>query len=271
MNQTLTQQGITALRKGDIIQARQLLEAATYYNPLDIQAWLWLSGAVSTDAERVACLQQVLRLDPGNAVATQGLAQLASRGALAGPARPVPVLLPSPFLEAERGEPQDGVVFSVKPSLWPFFIRFLLDVFYPAGAIMLLVALLANFGETIPPFFAVVAAIGFVGALGFGVFAVLANLGFLFRCLASRYTLTRRRLIYQVGVFTSKQRVIPLSAVQDVSYRQSWSRRWLGIGDIWIESGGTYGVLRLHEVADCQYRVEQILHQVHNYQHGGSG
>lgn len=76
----LTRRGIAALKSGDRNRAQQLLRAATRKTPDDVQAWLWLSGAVETDEERAACLQQVLRLDPENPAATQGLAKLIARG-----------------------------------------------------------------------------------------------------------------------------------------------------------------------------------------------
>jgi uncharacterized Zn finger protein (UPF0148 family) len=41
-----------------------------------IQAWLWLSGVHETPAQRRACLEAVLQLDPAHTVARQGLARL---------------------------------------------------------------------------------------------------------------------------------------------------------------------------------------------------
>lgn len=75
----LTRQGIDLLKKGDKERARQVLAAAILENRDDLQAWLWLSGAVETDAERAACLQQVLRIDPLNSAALRGLALLEKR------------------------------------------------------------------------------------------------------------------------------------------------------------------------------------------------
>ncbi len=74
-----TQQGIAALKAGNRKAAQQILGTVVTENPQDIQAWLWLSGAVEQDEERINCLQQVLRLDPGNQAAARGLAQILER------------------------------------------------------------------------------------------------------------------------------------------------------------------------------------------------
>jgi hypothetical protein len=75
----LTLQGIDLLKSGNKERARQVLAAAILEDREDAQAWLWLSGAVETDAERAACLQQVLRLDPLNQAAAHGLELLQIR------------------------------------------------------------------------------------------------------------------------------------------------------------------------------------------------
>jgi hypothetical protein len=71
-----TRRGIEALKAGDKERARQLLAAAILENRDDLQAWLWLSGAVENDTERAACLEQGLRIDPLHEPAVRGLAHL---------------------------------------------------------------------------------------------------------------------------------------------------------------------------------------------------
>lgn len=75
----LTQRGINALKAGDRATARLLLGAALKEDPNDAVAWLWLAGALTTDEERIRCLKQVLRIDPNNAAAQRGLAQLQAK------------------------------------------------------------------------------------------------------------------------------------------------------------------------------------------------
>ncbi len=72
----LSKQGITALQSGDIMQARELLSQALQIAPADEHAWLWLSGAVTSDAERRYCLERVLAINPAHVHARRGLEQL---------------------------------------------------------------------------------------------------------------------------------------------------------------------------------------------------
>ncbi len=86
MNQ-LTQEGVAALKAGDKERAQKLFVAALEEDNDDLQAWLWLSGAVESDVDRLECLEQVLRIDPTHALASKGAAQLRARGVK--PAEPV--------------------------------------------------------------------------------------------------------------------------------------------------------------------------------------
>lgn len=90
---TLLTDGIRALHSSDNAHARTLLSEAVTLDPQSEQGWLWLSGAVETDSERVRCLQQVLRLNPQSAAALQGLRML---GALPEELIPEPVAAPVP-------------------------------------------------------------------------------------------------------------------------------------------------------------------------------
>lgn len=70
------EQGIAALRAGKRAEARLLLTAVVAADEGNEQAWLWLSRAVDTAAERRTCLEKVLVLNPQSDIAQQGLAQL---------------------------------------------------------------------------------------------------------------------------------------------------------------------------------------------------
>jgi hypothetical protein len=72
----LTQQGIAALQSNDKPRAYEMLGQAVQIEPHNEQAWLWLSGAVATDAERRYCLEQVLVINPRNSAAQRGMALL---------------------------------------------------------------------------------------------------------------------------------------------------------------------------------------------------
>ena len=92
MPDDLTSRGIAALKAGDRLRARQLLATAVTANPNDEQAWLWLSGAVDADAQRVECLRRVLAINSSNDIARKGLQSL---GVVTEPPRPIQPV-PSP-------------------------------------------------------------------------------------------------------------------------------------------------------------------------------
>src|SRR3712207_6332499 len=73
----LVAEGRAALLAGEKARARSLLQIAVRDAPDNVEAWLWLSGTQSRPDEIAYCLSQVLRLDPDNQQAHEGLAWLA--------------------------------------------------------------------------------------------------------------------------------------------------------------------------------------------------
>jgi hypothetical protein len=76
----LVERGIAAVRSGDRLTARGLLVRAVLADPGDERAWVWLSGAVDTDEERLACLVKVLAINPSHDAARRGAAALRRKG-----------------------------------------------------------------------------------------------------------------------------------------------------------------------------------------------
>jgi tetratricopeptide (TPR) repeat protein len=68
--------GIAAAKAGKRAEARELLLRVVDADENNIQAWLWLSGVVTTLEDREVCLQNVLALDPVNEAAQRGLAKV---------------------------------------------------------------------------------------------------------------------------------------------------------------------------------------------------
>lgn len=274
---TPTQQGIEAMRRGDKATARQLLQQAVQQNPQDVNAWLWLSGAISTDQERLECLQQVIRIDPENAVAAKGIAQLISRGAAVvkmAPAKteveqtistrthiaveepdPQPFTSPSePLPKQHSDEPRptrkpqrrasDEVLFKVSPSPIPVIIR--------GGFLLILLALAAMLFREVP-----------VMQIFMVVPMVIFTIGLVIIRLIQRsfaiYTLTRSQLIVQKGVLNKQKKTIPVHKIQDVSYRQPILDRIFGLGDVIVESAGERGEVRLVSLHNCVEMSEKIL------------
>jgi hypothetical protein len=98
------QQGIAALRAGDKVEARRLIGRVIRQNPRNAHAWLWLSGAVETDQERLTCLNKVLALNPENKAAQRGVTALQKR---------VPVTSPAPIETQPVPQPRASLVQSV--------------------------------------------------------------------------------------------------------------------------------------------------------------
>ena len=101
----LTTQGIQALRGGDKAQARSLFLSALEKDPDNAQAWLWLSGAVDSEQDRLDCLEQVLRIDPNNQAAAKGVALLVKKGLVPaeGHERPAEEPAPQPVKSDQGG------------------------------------------------------------------------------------------------------------------------------------------------------------------------
>lgn len=98
---------ITAIRSGRREEGRQLLNLLIQQNPNNEMAWLWMSSVVDNDEQRARCLYHVLAIDPGNAVARQGLKVL---GIVVSDSRPVkvprdsqPINIPKPTPQAQNG------------------------------------------------------------------------------------------------------------------------------------------------------------------------
>ncbi len=70
------QAGIKALKAGEQESARKLLMQVINVDERNEQAWLWLSGAVTSKKERRTCLENVLSINPENQLARKGLLKL---------------------------------------------------------------------------------------------------------------------------------------------------------------------------------------------------
>jgi hypothetical protein len=67
---------IAAYRASDLDKAAKLLAEAIKLEPNNERAWLWLSGIVATDAERLFCMKRLLAINPHNEIAQHGLSIL---------------------------------------------------------------------------------------------------------------------------------------------------------------------------------------------------
>jgi len=99
----LLNQAIAAARSGQKETARHLLVQVLQADPQSETAWLWMSAAVETRAERIHCLQQILRINPANETAIKGLRALGAPE-VAAPSPDLPDA--GPPAEAPPAEPE---------------------------------------------------------------------------------------------------------------------------------------------------------------------
>jgi hypothetical protein len=85
----ILEQGIAALKAGQKAEARHLLEQVVQQDKDNETAWLWLSGAVDTDRDRIHCLRETLRINPNNQHARRGLEMLEGKAPVLRPPQPV--------------------------------------------------------------------------------------------------------------------------------------------------------------------------------------
>lgn len=72
----LVELGIDAIKSGNKTLAVKLLGEALLRDDMNDKAWIWLSGAVDTDAQKKFCLQHALTANPNSLVAKRGLDML---------------------------------------------------------------------------------------------------------------------------------------------------------------------------------------------------
>ncbi|MBI3167853.1 MAG: tetratricopeptide repeat protein [Chloroflexi bacterium] len=72
-NDTIFQDAVNALRRGDKPRAKELLTLLLKSDQNNPTYWIWLSASVDATKERIYCLQTALKLDPENSIAKRGL------------------------------------------------------------------------------------------------------------------------------------------------------------------------------------------------------
>ena len=81
-------EGIARAKAGERDQARELLLRVVERDERNAQGWLWLSGVVDSLEDRRVALENVLAIEPGNALARAGLDWLERQAADQSPAAP---------------------------------------------------------------------------------------------------------------------------------------------------------------------------------------
>lgn len=82
------------------------------------------------------------------------------------------------------------------------------------------------------------------------------------RWMSTLYVFTDRRIIVRSGITTRYGRDMPLSKVNNVSFRQRLLERVLGCGTLIVESASEHGMLVIADVPDVQ-RVQREVYRLH--------
>ena len=75
----LIQEGISAVKNGNRLLAKRLLDQAALINSTDARIWIWLSATTDDPQERRTYLEHAVAIDPSNATAKRGLLVLTEK------------------------------------------------------------------------------------------------------------------------------------------------------------------------------------------------
>ncbi len=79
------------------------------------------------------------------------------------------------------------------------------------------------------------------------------------RWVTTHFVITNRRIIFRTGLLAKRGIEIPLDRVNTVHFRQGVLERFVGAGDLLIESGGETGQQRFTDIRQPD-RVQRVIH-----------
>lgn len=83
----------------------------------------------------------------------------------------------------------------------------------------------------------------------------------LIRWATTTHVITNRRVIHRTGLFAKQGREIPLENIHHIAFNQTIIEKLFETGDLMIESAGTHGQTRYHDISDPE-KVQSMLYQV---------
>ncbi len=243
------QQGIAAFKAGERENARRLFIEAVKQQPDSEAAWGWMYSACQTDVERIHCLKQVFRLNPGNAKAAERLEKLLSVPDFPFEVGAAPAAQSAPALPARKrmaAVPLEQVGEYVRSILMPservlavakihWFIYLSPLVFTFLALVLTVIGIMLVSGGDEEASYV---------AFGFGLlFWLSALIGLLNAFLTRKYTefaLTDQRVIGKVGILRRSSLELILGKVESIGVNQSLMGRIFRFGTLVISgSGGT--------------------------------
>ncbi len=81
--------------------------------------------------------------------------------------------------------------------------------------------------------------------------------------MTTQYVITDHRIIVRTGLISRSGRDMPLSRINDVSFKKSAIERFLNCGTLMIESAGTQGQLIISSVPDVE-DIQREIYRLHD-------
>jgi uncharacterized membrane protein YdbT with pleckstrin-like domain len=81
--------------------------------------------------------------------------------------------------------------------------------------------------------------------------------------MTTQYVITDHRIIVRTGLISRSGRDMPLSRVNDVSFKKSATERFLNCGTLMIESAGTQGQLIISSVPGVE-DIQREIYRLHD-------
>lgn len=262
----LIQQGVNVYKSGDKDAARKLFIMAVKQYPDAERAWGWMYNVCHTDKERIHCLKQMLRINPGNEKATQMLRDLDEPN--------FPFEQTSSYVTPQQAKPARAQKPPLSPNHLPIismgdvgeYVKSIvlsnervLAVAKIHGVVYIIPTVFTFLAIVISLFFLLPLIIGlYVGASSsdtptFGIgsfltcilpFWVIAGFGFLRAFLIRKFTefaVTDKRIIGKVGIIRRSSLELLLNKVESIGVSQGLMGRLFDYGTLVISgSGGTH-------------------------------
>lgn len=145
--------------------------------------------------------------------------------------------------------PRETVIFSINPAFYPVTSAYIVSTF-----VSLLLAAVVSFLD-----------LGFLIAVGGVVISFIPSVIRHIQHVHTIFTLTNVKLEISEGLFSKTTRNIPLRHIQDVSVRETFKERVLGIGDIILDTPSMETRLRLNNVNNPRHYADLIIEQLEKW------
>src|SRR5262245_35544253 len=148
--------------------------------------------------------------------------------------------------EVDRKKNDEVIIFQISPTFYPagvaYFIAIVLSILVTAAAAYIRIKL------------------GFALALSAIFFIHPIQLHIQIKRVV--YTLTTTAVEIEEGIFSQSTRNIPLRHIQDVTIRETFKERLIGIGDVLIDSAAATGKITMDNIHDPRKHANMILDQL---------